>query len=125
MQKTIVAILLVSWVTARGQEQRAVAPVVAVATVEEGKLERAVRQAVTLYPYEQVMVYAKVTGYAEEVRADIGDEVAASGEPGAGSSGVGIASASQSAISTASKTTRTSTRSRTSRATSTSAQADR
>jgi RND family efflux transporter MFP subunit len=52
-------------------------PVVLTHTVEKGRLERVVRQTATLHPFEEVEVYAKVSGYAKEVRADIGDRVEA------------------------------------------------
>ena len=52
-------------------------PVVAIRKVTRGRLERKVRQAVTLFPYEQVKVYARATGYARKVHVDIGDEVEA------------------------------------------------
>jgi len=57
----------------RGQ----VRPVVAVSEVQKGRLERTIRQAVTLYPFEKVTVYARATGYAREVLVDLGDTVEA------------------------------------------------
>lgn len=45
--------------------------------VEKGRLERVLRQPATLKPFEKVTVHARATGYAREVRADIGDEVEA------------------------------------------------
>ena len=52
-------------------------PVVLAHTAEKGRLERVVRQSAALYPFEEVTVYAKVTGYAREVRVDLGDRVEA------------------------------------------------
>ncbi|MBI4603469.1 MAG: efflux RND transporter periplasmic adaptor subunit [Planctomycetes bacterium] len=45
--------------------------------VERGRLERVVRQAAALYAFEEVAVFAKISGYAREVKADIGDRVEA------------------------------------------------
>jgi len=51
--------------------------VVKVSEVREGRLERSIRQAVTLHPFEKVTVYARATGYAREVLVDLGDRVVA------------------------------------------------
>ncbi|MGQ9588855.1 MAG: efflux RND transporter periplasmic adaptor subunit [Planctomycetota bacterium] len=50
-------------------------PVVLTQEVEKGRIERVLRQAATLHPYEEVFVYARASGYAREVRADMGDRV--------------------------------------------------
>lgn len=50
---------------------------VKVSEVREGRLERSIRQAVTLHPFEKVTVYARATGYAREVLVDLGDRVVA------------------------------------------------
>ncbi len=52
-------------------------PIVLTRSVSEGRLERSVRQSATLQPFERVPIHAKITGYAREVRVDIGDEVKA------------------------------------------------
>ena len=51
--------------------------VVAVAEVTSGSLERSVRQAANLAAYEDVLVYARATGYASKVHVDVGQRVAA------------------------------------------------
>jgi RND family efflux transporter MFP subunit len=50
-------------------------PVVLTAEVRSGRLERVVRQSVSLEPFEKVTVHARVTGYARDVVLDLGDEV--------------------------------------------------
>ena len=55
-------------------------PVVSTSTVATGRLDRHVRQQVTLAPFEEVDVYAKATGYIEHMAVDIGDEVKAGQE---------------------------------------------
>lgn len=50
-------------------------PVVLAHTAEKGRLERHVRQSAALYPFEEVTVHAKVSGYAKEVRVDLGERV--------------------------------------------------
>jgi RND family efflux transporter MFP subunit len=49
--------------------------VVAVAPAERGHLDRVVKQAANLVAYEQVLVFSRATGYAQEVLVDIGDDV--------------------------------------------------
>ncbi len=72
--KSLVLVLnVLTLVTAAAFAQRD--PPVLVKKVEQGVLERTIRQSAVLVPFEDVSLHTKVAGYVRSVDVDLGDEV--------------------------------------------------